>query len=363
MIIERIELAHVRNVKEATLELSPSLNLLIGANGAGKTAVLEAVHILLRGRSFRTARISSVIEHGSNGLLVKATCDDSVRGQVRLGVEKTRSNKTNLRLDGQLVRQTSAVAGLLPVQLMLPDLAELVFGGPQGRRQWVDWGTFHVKPDYLETLRDYGRVLRQRNAVLRSSDQETLNLWTSRLAVLGDAVTRCRREYLGTIQTVFCESMAGLTHGLELEFDYYPGWSGNSLSEELGTSIARDVKLGATQAGPHRADISLRCGEASAATVLSRGQGKAVATALRIGQAQGLMNNLAKQSLFLIDDVWAERDDAHSKRLFNLMSEMGCQIIATSASEPESLESLEIGSFQAQNTRMFHVKHGKIEQL
>jgi DNA replication and repair protein RecF len=363
LIIERVELSHVRNVKHAVLELSPGLNLLVGSNGAGKTAVLEALHILLRGRSFRTARISSVIEHEANGLSVRARCDDSARGHVRLGVTKTRNNQTELRVDGQSARQTSAVAGLLPVQLMLPDLAELVFGGPRGRRQWLDWGTFHVKPDYLGVLRDYGRVLRQRNSVLRSHDRETLKLWTSRLTVLGEAVTDSRRAYIASVRPAVYENLERLAPDLGLALDYYPGWSGNSLSEELGTSVARDVKLGTTQAGPHRADISLKCGDAAAANVLSRGQGKAAATALRIGQAQGLVNKGTKQSLFLIDDVWAERDDAHSKRFFDLLGEMGCQIVATSASEPEALETLQLGVFQGRNTRLFHVKHGKIEQL
>lgn len=360
MIIERVEVGHVRNVTTARLDLCPGLNLLIGPNGAGKTAVLEAVHLLVRGRSFRTRRISSVIQRDAGALSVHLRCSDPARGQVRLGVTKDRSNQTELRVDGAPVHQASVVAGLLPVQLMLPDLDDLVFGGPRERRQWLDWGTFHVKQDYLDTLRDYARAVRQRNSVLRSDDHKTLEVWTSRMIELGEVVTARRRDYIDGVRPTVFACFDQLAPGLDLVLDYYPGWNGNSLAEEVGASVARDVKLGATQVGPHRADIRLRSNDVAAASVLSRGQGKVAASALRIGQAQGLLTQQARPSLFLIDDVWAELDDAYCARFFRLLGEMGCQILATSTHEPTVLSALQEDAFQGERVKTFHVEQGEI---
>ena len=194
MIVEHVEVRCVRNVTAAALDLSPGLNLLVGPNGAGKTALLEALPLLARGRTVRCRGVSFLIQHEEPALSVHLRGSDPVRGRVRLGVAKERSNETEMRLNGEVVRQASAVAGLLPMQLLLPDLADLVFGAPRERRQWLDWGVFHVKHDYVDTLRDYNRAVRQRNAVLRTDDHGTLEAWTARMVELGEAVTDARRR-------------------------------------------------------------------------------------------------------------------------------------------------------------------------
>ena len=355
MVVERATVRCVRNVTAAALDLSPGLNLLIGPNGAGKTALLEALHLLIRGRSFRTRSVSSLIQRDARALSVHAGCRDEARGSVDIGVERDRSNQTRLRLNGEAVRQSSSVAALLPIQLLLPDLAELVFGGPAERRQWLDWGTFHVKQDYAETLRGYVRSVRQRNAVLRSEDRSTLGAWTERMVALGSLVAEARREYLEEVRPWVLECLAKLAPELALTLDYFPGYDGESLAEAVGASTARDVKSGATHVGPHRADVRLGSGGVEAAAVLSRGQGKAAASALRIGQAKGLISRPGAKSLFLVDDVWAELDGPHSERFFGLLSELDCQILATSTQHPELAAAFDDGAVQ-----VFHMKQGAV---
>ena len=356
MIVEHVEVRCVRNVTAAALDLSPGLNLLVGPNGAGKTALLEALHLLVRGRSFRGSGVSLLIQHGEPALSVHLRGSDPLRGQVRLGVGRERSNDTELRLNGEVVRQASVVAGLLPIQLLLPDLAELVFGAPRERRQWLDWGVFHVKHDYVDTLRDYLRALRQRNAVLRTDDHGTLDVWTARMIELGEAVSEARRDYLETVCPTVLDCLDRLAPGLEVTLEYYPGFQGDSLAREVEESGPRDVKLGATQAGPHRADIRLGSSRGRAAGVLSRGQGKALASALRIGQAKALYDGQGARSLFLIDDVWAELDDAHSGRFFGLLDGMECQILATSTQAPD------LAAFGPERSKVFHVEQGVVSE-
>ena len=356
MIVERIDIGNVRNIGCERLELDPRVNLLVGPNGAGKTSALEAVHLVIRGRSFRTSRPDRVVRHGEERMSVAALLMDESVGSVRLAYTRERRGRVELRRDAQLVRQTSRVASLLPIQLLLPDLPELVFGSPAGRRQWLDWGVFHVKQDYAQVLGRFLRALRHRNTLLRAADLKTLPVWTEQVAELGEAVAQARRRYFDRVMAHVSASLATLAPGLEVEWDYAPGWNADSLAEVLGQQVDRDVKLGTTQAGPHRADVRINCGSESAAQVLSRGQGKAVASALRMGQAKDLAI-AGKRSLFLIDDLGAELDEEHNERYYRQLEDMDCQIVATST-EGAIGEIL----MESRGGRMFHVKQGHFEQ-
>lgn len=356
MIVERIDIGNVRNIDAEKIELDPRANLLVGPNGAGKTSALEAFHLVIRGRSFRTTRADRVIRRGQEAMSVAALLTDDRLGRVRLGYARQRRGRVELRRDGQMVRQASRVASLLPVQLLLPDLPELVFGGPAVRRQWLDWGVFHVKPDYADALGDYLRTLRHRNSLLRRGDLETLPVWTAQLAEFGEVVADARRRYFDDVVVHVLATLAALDSGLAVELAYFPGWNADSFEETLGQQVDRDVKSGATQAGPHRADVRITCGSEGAAQVLSRGQGKAVASALRIGQAKGLAMS-GRRSLFLIDDLGAELDEKHNERYYRLLEDMDCQIVATST-QGTAGEVL----MRSRGGRMFHVKQGRFER-
>ena len=353
MVVERLDVENVRNIEAAHLELDPGLNLLVGPNGAGKTAALEALHLVLRGRSFRTTRTDRVVRHGANRLAVGAGCRDPAQGRIRVAYVRE-GGRVELSRDGHAVRQSSAIATLQPIQLLLPDLSDLVFGAPAARRQWLDWGTFHVKHDHAATLRDYLRVLRHRNAVLRADDRQTLQVWTGQVAALGERVAGNRRDYFETVEPAIEESLAALHSEVAVTVDYWPGWRGDGLAETLGEQHDRDVKSGLTNAGPHRADIGIKCEQGDASQVLSRGQGKVVASALRLAQA-GHLATAGRRSLFLIDDVGAELDEAHSERLAGVLDDMDCQIVATSAN-PGAGDVLR-GS---RGGRLFHVEHGRL---
>ena len=381
MIVERLRLANVRNIESASLELGRGVNLLVGANGAGKTAVLEAVHLLLRRRSFRTSRAREVIRRGAPHMGVSLEGVDSVQGDLRVSTVHDTSGKVELRRNGERVRQASAVAALLPVQLMLPDLPDLVFGGPAGRRQWLDWGAFHVKQSYADVQRDYSRALRQRNAALRAmagqgTGDSALEAWTDQVAELGERLSETRREYLAEVTAPVAECLQRLAPELEVTFRLQRGWSGENLASDLVAGLARDVKSGVTHVGPHRADVRVLFEGQTAASVLSRGQGKVLASALRIGQAldlgrrgdgpegdasDGVTDSVTRatregrQTLFLVDDMGAELDEMHGERFFDLLSDIGCQILATTVRPDSWFPGVAEGG-----ATMFHVEQGRI---
>jgi DNA replication and repair protein RecF len=362
MWLERLEVARVRNLGAVDLTLSPGLNLFWGANGAGKTALLEAVYLLTRGRSFRGSRVQPLIQHGEPGLLVRARVQDESRGGVDVALAKTRESGSDLRGAGQPERRLSTVAALIPLQLFLPDGSDLVFGGPGERRRFLDWGVFHVKPPYLGHLQAYQRALRQRNALLAAgggSRRTELDVWTDQLDALAEIVDADRREYVAALQQELGTTLDRLVAGsFDARIEYRSGWpEGERLATALGQNLDRDVKFASTQLGPHRAELRLSADLGSAAESLSRGQGKLLASALRLAQVHLTRQLTGRRSLLLIDDLGAELDRIHSHRFYALLADSGCQVLAT------CVEPISLGEFESERRVLFHVEHGSIRPV
>jgi DNA replication and repair protein RecF len=334
------------------------LNLFSGPNGAGKTAILEALHVVVRGRSFRSSSLSRIVHHEADSMWVRVVLEDTSLGSVSVGIQRQRHGPLEVRVNGQNAKPSS-VAEMVPLQVMLPDASDLVFGAPGERREFLDWGVFHVEHQHLQCLRDYRRALRQRNRLLREAHGEpnaltsAVDSWTDRLLVLGADADARRRRYLEKFVPPFLESLRGLAPDLNVRLDYRPGWPAESNFEQaLVETRSRDVKLGATQAGPHRADLRLSAGTGSAAATVSRGQGKMIASAMRLAQARLIADATGQRSVFLIDDVGAELDEAHNQRLFRQLGGLECQVLATAARD------LRLGGVFSGDRRMFHVEHG-----
>ena len=364
MRIERLEVAGVRNLSSVGIECAPGLNAFIGENGAGKTSILEAIHILGRGRSFRSAAIGPVIQHGLDRATIRARLADEVRGDVSIGVVRHRSDRSEIHINGRPERQLSAVARLLPMQLLLPNSSELIFGPPKERRQFVDWGMFHVEPNYIDHLRAYQQALEQRNALLKSmaaggEDGPEIHAWTEQLAKYAELVDAARRRYVERLIPAISARLERLSPGLAISITYRPGWRDDATFEVcLRESRDRDVKFGLTHCGPHRADLKVSVGSAPALTTLSRGQGKVVASACRLAQAAVTRELSGRNSVFLIDDVGAELDARHNANFFDALEAMDSQVFATATNE-QVLAS----SFVGRSRRLFHVERGSCRPL
>ncbi len=369
MYLKTLHIEHFRNINCADLALSPGLNYFHGDNGAGKTALLEAVYMLARGRSFRTAKVAALINHAADRLLMRAELGADVSSDVNhavahmIAMSKDRSGQTELRIDGEKERRISETARLLPVQVLLPSAADLVLGSPAERRSFLDWGLFHVEPQFLEVSRRYRRVLSQRNAWLKTAaDTETpqSDPWFEQLCSLSTEMGRFRQGYLDEFQGAFCSALARLAP--ELEIDLELDWGGLESSAEvvkkLSDSFSRDVKFGVTHRGPHRADLLFVTGGRVAAEIVSRGQAKLIASAALLAQAEHLYAVRQQKSVFLIDDFGAELDAGHWRQFTETLVALGCQILATSTMP---LEAAALA--QTAEIRMFHVKQGEIEAV
>ena len=170
MSLVKLQLNDFRNIQQASLQLSPGLNILVGNNGSGKTSVLEAIHYLGLGRSFRTHLTGRVVRQGEKGFVLFAQCELEGR-TVPIGLAKEKNGDTQLKIAGAQAQRLADLAELLPVQLIHPDGFDLLTGGPQPRRAWLDWGVFHQQPGFFSLWGRVRRLLKQRNALLRSATQ------------------------------------------------------------------------------------------------------------------------------------------------------------------------------------------------
>lgn len=353
MALRRVRITAFRCIAAAELALDPARNYIFGANGAGKTSILEAVFLLGRGRSFRTRHARTLVKHGEESLTVYGELEEGPRVR-RLGAAFGHGH-LDKRLDGENATG-SALAQVLPMQSLGPDSHELIEGGPNGRRRLLDWGVFHVERGYLEIWQRYRRFLGQRNSSLKApAPPNELRVWTSGLAEAGESMDRLRATYVSRLQRAVAEQGRALL-GAELKLEYRRGWPPDlGLEQALSASEARDRLSGHTEVGPHRADISVNVDGRRVETVASRGQQKLVVAALILGQEQVLAADRGPNGLLLVDDPAAELDRDALERLIARLALVESQLIFTGLAPMELPPSL--------NCARFHVERGSVRAL
>jgi len=335
------------------LEPDPRLNLVTGANASGKTSLLESIFYLGRGRSFRSSGNRELIQTGSSGFFLFGEVDND--GETRRAGVEVAVGERRVKVDGE-PGTGSDLARILPVQVIDPEVHELIQGGPELRRRFLDWGVFHVKPEFLDTWRRYQKALKQRNAALRQGESdEQVRIWDEPLAEHGESVHEQREAFLEAFLPLF-SSITGDNLSFESKCSYKRGWSSNTeLLQSLHDSLDRDRAFGSTQVGPHRADLGLAVHERRARHRVSRGQQKMLAAALLIAQTRFVASVTEAELVLLVDDPAAELDRDNRARLFAMLEEMPAQMFVT-ALEADDLPWSSEG-------RMFHVEHGKVASL
>ena len=343
MILDRLYVDHLRPFDTTTLSFSPQINLITGDNGAGKTSILEAAHLLVRGRSFRRGGLDALISYGSDQMQVQGRFVDDRSTTTRIALTKYRGEAVSLRQDKQAVTKVSDIATQIPIQTFTTELASLVLGGPDLRRRWLDQGLAHSHPDALSRMGHYRHVLRQRNAALRQKDRTALEVWDTELGISGNHLTNLRRQYFSELGEFIQATTELMCPDLPITSEFTPGFQDKDYTNYIDRQRSRDVKLGLTVGGPHRADIQIRLGiestrnrpQPGASTQVSRGQAKALAVALIMGQIQYLRSR-DRTTLLLVDDMGSEMDTHHTNLLLQLIEETNSQTIATMV-RPEPL--------------------------
>jgi DNA replication and repair protein RecF len=356
MSLDSLGIEDFRCIEKAELELHGRCNVISGANASGKTSLLEAIFFLGRGRSFRTAKVETLIRNGAAALQVTARVG-SDGGSRPLGLRFS-SVGMEARFAGRPVAGLAELATILPAQAIDPEVHRLIEGGPQERRRFLDWGVFHVEPTFVEHWRRYQRALRQRNAALRSgAAAAVIRAWDPELIEAGELVAHSRARYVESLSPHVRETAQRLL-GNSLEISLMQGWSAERrLAEALDASWERDRERGMTHAGPHRADLGLRFGGTPARDRISRGQQKLAAATLLLGQLRCDSELGSRVAALLVDDPAAELDAGNLERLLQEVVSLPSQLFVT-ALDPANpaLKTLPEG-------HRFHVEHGSVRRL
>lgn len=329
MSLSRLVIEDLRCIERADLTFARRRSLIVGPNGAGKTTILEAIHLLGRGRSFRTRQNAQLVRRTKARFTVfgeiRAEKGDGA-GRVGVGFE---AGRLEGRIDGVAMAGLVELARRLPVYVVDPRVHQLIEAGPSERRRFMDAGVFHVEQGYLASWRGYRRALSQRNAALKSGHGAAVDAWTAPLvaaAVEVDAARSVYVEALGRAVGEVGERLLGVGIGVR----YLRGWRADeTLEEALERHRSRDSLTGVTQAGPHRADLAVDFDEGSVRERASRGQQKLVAAALILGQVAEFARRTGRAGTLLVDDPAAELDDEALERLLAEVDRLDAQQIVT----------------------------------
>jgi DNA replication and repair protein RecF len=356
MSLDRLGIEDFRCIQQAELELHGRCNVISGQNASGKTSLLEAIFVLGRGRSFRTAKAETLIRMGLPAfqLTARVVSGATVRP---LGLRLSKDGM-EARFAGRPVSGLAELATVLPAQAIDPEVHRLIEGGPQERRRFLDWGVFHVEPSFVEHWRRYQRALRQRNAALRSGQSSAaVRAWDPELLEAGQVVADFRARYLEALRP-HVAAVATRLLGASLEISLHQGWAAErDLREAVEAAWPKDQERGLTHAGPHRADLGVRFAGAPARDRISRGQQKLAAAALLLGQLRCDAEQGSPVAALLVDDPAAELDLEHLERLLSEIVELPAQLFVT-ALDPANpaLAILPEG-------HRFHVEHGAVTRL
>jgi DNA replication and repair protein RecF len=339
--LHRVWLTDFRSYAEAEVALAPGLTAVVGANGQGKSNLLEAIGWLGGIRSFRGAPTEALVRVGAERAVVRG---EGTRAGRSLLVEceiapggrsRTLVNKQPLR------RARDGLDGLRAV-VFAPDDLELVKGGPAERRRYLDDLLVALDPRLDATRNDLDRILRQRGAVLKQAGgrltpevASTLEVWDARLATVGEALADARADLVAllgpAVDTAYAD-LAGTAPG-GVGLGYAPPWRAAGLAAALAEARVDELRRGVGLVGPHRDELDVGLAGLPARTHASQGEQRTLALALRLAAARQVAAALDTPPLLLLDDVFSELDPDRSAALLAHLPE-GQTVITTAAVLP-----------------------------
>jgi DNA replication and repair protein RecF len=338
--VERLRVRDLRNIREASLELAPGLNVFVGRNGQGKTSLLEAVGLVARGRSFRTEDTASMIRRGAPSLLAAAAASQDER-EAALEVELEPGRRA-FRVNGREVRP-GEYHGRLDVVVYSSERLRVVYGTMRDRRQFLDRQAGALWPSYRAELRQFERVLQQRNAALeaRARDEDA---WTERFVACGARLRLRRAEYAERLTRSLACGFRPSSECYEVRPLPRPASEAEgreALGEELRRISARERAAGRSLAGPQRDTIELLIDGHDAGESASSGQARSLLLALALASLAVVREETGRAAVALLDDLDSELDEERAGALCAEVARRGQAWVTTAhAGWAESLRRL-----------------------
>ena len=343
MYLRSLLLTNFRNYTEQPVNFLSPKTILVGDNAQGKSNLLEAVELLATLRSHRASRDREFVRQGASLAQIFAAVD-RLGTLHELTVELRQQGRRSLRIDGQLVRRRADFLGQLNAVTFSSLDLDLVRGSPSTRRDWLDGILLQLEPIYSDILERYRQVLKQRNALLKSSeppDRASFSAWNAELVTAGTRVIRRRSRLLGRLQPLARKWHREISGARELlDLAYAPQVEVTSLQataeevqqqfwQQLQQKAIPERMRGTSLVGPHRDDVLLEINGNPARTYGSQGQQRTLVLALKLAELQLIETVVGDTPLLLLDDVLAELDLQRQDRLLETISDRVQTIVTT----------------------------------
>jgi DNA replication and repair protein RecF len=339
MHLQRLEATNFRNLTGA-IEFSPGLNLIYGANAQGKSSWLEGVYLLGSTKSFRTSHPKEVVAHGAGEAILRGTV---ARGNLTKDIQLLITESVKQTFVNGKREAVTRYLGNLNAIAFTADEMQVVRGGPDARRRFLDRGIFFTLPAYLGTLNEYSRVLKQKNALLRDASEaedplkfhDLIQPWNDQLVALGAEIHQARVNHVDQLRgrlnpELFQAEEITIRYKSSLEGRGDIGDYSNLLKERLNLRLKNEIGVGYSLVGPHRDDLEILCDGYEIARFGSSGQQRSALLILDIAQMNVYYQVFEEYPIFLIDDLDAELDRTRIEILLNHLDGRSQTIVSTS---------------------------------
>ncbi|MDY4888184.1 MAG: DNA replication and repair protein RecF [Sphaerochaetaceae bacterium] len=359
MKFDRVWFRNFRNLKDQSIDVSYKQVFLIGENGQGKTNMLEVLYFLCYGNSFRTRNLREVTRHGSDDFLIGAEFHD-VHEDSREIILKYVEGKKTVLLDGREIKDRREVIYNIPCVNFSYDDIDLIRGEPEFRRNFFDQSLSMYDPLYLDDLRHYKAVLKQRNAAVKTNMKQMMETYNLLLARYGLRIQKARNEACSVLNMIFPDFYKNIAEdGRNLTLSYRPSWDGldseEKIAEYLGENWERDQRMFSTTSGIHRDRFIIYDQNGLFQNSGSTGQLRLASLILRTAQAAFFRRQTGMNPVMLIDDVMLELD---SRRRGAFLEQLGSY---SQAFFTFLLDEKYFSGDSDESSKCYHVINGQFE--
>jgi DNA replication and repair protein RecF len=345
MILKELSIINYKNLTQADLTFSPKMNCFIGDNGMGKTNLLDAVYYLSFCRSYTNPVDSQIIRHGEEVCMLqgKYEFEDAAKEEIYCAIR--RRQKKQFKRNKKEYERLSDHIGLIPLVMISPADNELITGGSEVRRRFMDMAVSQFDKEYLRALLGYNKALLQRNVLLKNEealvDTTLLDIWEERMAETGTFIHRKRKEFIDEFTPIFNQFYARISQsGEQVSFSYTSQLNEVDFREKLKHNRQRDLILGYTSAGIHRDELEMLLDGYPVKKVGSQGQNKTCFVSLKLAQFHFLLKTGKITPVLLLDDIFDRLDAKRVEEIVKLVSGAEFGQIFISDTNRESLDRI-----------------------
>ena len=353
MWIKNIKIKNFRNYEKEEINLEKNINIFYGENAQGKTNIIEAIFLCSLGKSFRAKKDLEMIKLNEENSMVEIEYEKSDRdGKIKIELE----NKKNIYLNGIKIKKLSELLGNLNIVIFTPDDINILKGGPQNRRRFLDIMISQLRPNYMHILNLYLKTIEQRNKYLRqikeeNKDEKLLEIWDEKLAEYATKICEYREEFLEKIIKKIKKIHNNITNGKEeIELEYITECKNKENYLKLLKERKKlDIIKGFTTKGIHRDDFMIYINKKEINVYGSQGQNRTAMLSLKLAELQVIYDEIGEYPILLLDDFMSELDKTRRKNFLENIE--GTQVIIT-GTEKLDIENLKYLEYNVSNGKV-----------